>query len=45
MEPQLLLLDEPFPSNLDAKLRDRMRSELKRHLQRELGLTTRLCHP
>src|SRR5262249_7052498 len=33
MEPQLLLLDEPL-SNLDAKLRDRMRSELKR-LQRE----------
>ena len=38
MEPQLLLLDEPL-SNLDAKLRDRMRSELKR-LQRELDLTT-----
>src|SRR5438309_3235497 len=38
MEPQLLLLDEPL-SNLDAKLRDRMRSELKR-LQRELSLTT-----
>jgi iron(III) transport system ATP-binding protein len=38
MEPQLLLLDEPL-SNLDAKLRDRMRSELKR-LQRELGVTT-----
>jgi iron(III) transport system ATP-binding protein len=38
MEPQLLLLDEPL-SNLDAKLRDAMRSELKR-LQRELGLTT-----
>ena len=38
MEPQLLLLDEPL-SNLDAKLRDRMRIELKR-LQRELGLTT-----
>jgi iron(III) transport system ATP-binding protein len=38
MEPQLLLLDEPL-SNLDAKLRDRMRTELKR-LQRELGLTT-----
>jgi iron(III) transport system ATP-binding protein len=34
----VLLLDEPL-SNLDAKLRDRMRSELKR-LQRELGLTT-----
>jgi iron(III) transport system ATP-binding protein len=38
MEPQLLLLDEPL-SNLDAKLRERMRSELKR-LQRELKLTT-----
>ena len=38
MEPQLLLLDEPL-SNLDAKLRDRMRIELKR-LQRELNLTT-----
>ena len=38
MEPQLLLLDEPL-SNLDAKLRARMRTELKR-LQRELGLTT-----
>jgi iron(III) transport system ATP-binding protein len=38
MEPQLLLLDEPL-SNLDAKLRDRMRFELKR-LQRDLDLTT-----
>jgi iron(III) transport system ATP-binding protein len=38
MEPQLLLLDEPL-SNLDAKLRDRMRFELKR-MQRELGITT-----
>jgi iron(III) transport system ATP-binding protein len=38
MEPKLLLLDEPL-SNLDAKLRERMRFELKR-LQRELGLTT-----
>jgi iron(III) transport system ATP-binding protein len=38
MEPQLLLLDEPL-SNLDAKLRGRMRSELKR-LQRDLNLTT-----
>ena len=38
MEPQLLLLDEPL-SNLDAKLRERMRFELKR-MQRELGLTT-----
>jgi iron(III) transport system ATP-binding protein len=38
MEPELLLLDEPL-SNLDAKLRERMRFELKR-LQRELKLTT-----
>jgi iron(III) transport system ATP-binding protein len=37
-EPKLLLLDEPL-SNLDAKLRDEMRSELKR-VQRTLGLTT-----
>src|SRR5216110_3056936 len=38
MEPALLLLDEPL-SNLDAKLRDLMRFELKR-LQRELKITT-----
>lgn len=38
MEPDLLLLDEPL-SNLDAKLRERMRFELKR-LQRDLGITT-----
>ena len=37
-EPQLLLLDEPL-SNLDAKLREKMRFELKR-LQRELRITT-----
>ena len=36
-EPNILLLDEPF-SNLDAKLRDSMRSEL-RILQRRLGIT------
>ncbi len=36
-EPPLLLLDEPL-SNLDAKLREEMRFELKR-LQRELGIT------
>ncbi len=36
--PELILLDEPL-SNLDAKLRENMRFELKR-LQRELGLTS-----
>src|SRR6185369_7653365 len=36
-EPDLLLLDEPF-SNLDAKLREQMRMELKL-LQRRLGVT------
>ncbi len=35
--PDLLLMDEPF-SNLDAKLRDQMRSELKL-LQRRLGIS------
>ncbi len=37
-EPKLLLLDEPM-SNLDAKLREQMRLEL-RALQRQLGITT-----
>jgi iron(III) transport system ATP-binding protein len=36
-EPSLLLMDEPL-SNLDAQLREQMRSELLR-LQRESGLT------
>jgi iron(III) transport system ATP-binding protein len=37
-EPKILLLDEPL-SNLDAKLREQMRVELKR-LQTSLGITT-----
>jgi iron(III) transport system ATP-binding protein len=37
-EPKVLLLDEPL-SNLDAKVRERMRFELK-DLQRRLGVTT-----
>jgi ABC-type Fe3+/spermidine/putrescine transport system ATPase subunit len=36
-EPDLLLLDEPF-SNLDTKLREQMRGEVK-VLQRRLGMT------
>ncbi len=38
IEPQLLLLDEPL-SNLDAKLRVSMRTEIRR-LQQRLGVTT-----
>ncbi|QWZ10154.1 ABC transporter ATP-binding protein [Nocardioides panacis] len=38
IEPELLLLDEPL-SNLDAKLRESLRYELKR-LQRDLGITS-----
>ena len=38
IEPPLILMDEPL-SNLDAKLRQRMRIEL-RELQRRLGITT-----
>ena len=38
VEPRVLLLDEPL-SNLDARLRDRMRVELK-SLQQKLGVTT-----
>src|SRR2546425_12044202 len=38
MEPRLLLLDEPL-SNLDAKMRERMRFELK-PLKRDLRITT-----
>ncbi len=36
-EPELLLLDEPL-SNLDAKLRESMRFEIK-EIQRQLGIT------
>jgi iron(III) transport system ATP-binding protein len=38
MEPRVLLLDEPL-SNLDAKLRESMRLELRR-IQKSLGITT-----
>jgi putative spermidine/putrescine transport system ATP-binding protein len=38
LEPKIFLLDEPF-SNLDARLRVRMREELKA-LQRQVGITT-----
>src|SRR5690606_36815202 len=38
MEPRLLLFDEPL-SNLDAKLREQMRVEI-RELQQRLGITT-----
>jgi iron(III) transport system ATP-binding protein len=38
LEPKLLLLDEPL-SNLDASLRELMRTELRR-LQRQVGVTT-----
>ncbi len=38
MEPDVLLMDEPL-SNLDAKLRIRVRAELK-EIQRALGITT-----
>lgn len=38
MEPRILLFDEPL-SNLDAKLRVQMRSEIHR-LQRRLGITS-----
>ena len=38
MEPKVLLMDEPL-SNLDAKLREQMRSEIRR-IQRRLGITS-----
>ena len=37
-EPQVLLLDEPL-SNLDAKLREQMREEI-RSIQQKIGITT-----
>jgi ABC-type sugar transport system ATPase subunit len=37
-EPRVFLMDEPL-SNLDAKLRSQMRSEIK-HLQEQIGTTT-----
>ena len=38
MEPKVLLMDEPL-SNLDAKLREQMRTEI-RGIQKQLGITT-----
>lgn len=38
IRPRLLLMDEPL-SNLDAKLRDNMRVEIRR-IQRQVGITT-----
>ncbi len=38
MEPKVLLMDEPL-SNLDAKLREQMRSEIRR-IQQYLGITS-----
>jgi putative spermidine/putrescine transport system ATP-binding protein len=38
VSPKVLLLDEPL-SNLDARLRDEMRDELK-EIQRQVGITT-----
>ena len=38
LDPRILLLDEPL-SNLDAKLREQLRVQLK-DLQREVGITT-----
>ena len=38
MEPKVLLMDEPL-SNLDAKLREQMRSEIRR-IQKFLGITS-----
>ena len=42
-EPKLLLLDEPL-ANLDAKVREAVRFELK-ELQQRTNFTNNLCHP
>jgi ABC-type sugar transport system ATPase subunit len=42
-QPRAYLLDEPI-AHLDAKLRHRMRSELKK-IQQEMGITTLYCTP
>jgi iron(III) transport system ATP-binding protein len=38
MEPKVLLMDEPL-SNLDAKLREQMRTEIRR-IQKSIGITS-----
>jgi iron(III) transport system ATP-binding protein len=38
MEPKVLLMDEPL-SNLDAKLREQMRTEIRR-IQKQIGITS-----
>ncbi len=38
MEPKVLLMDEPL-SNLDAKLREQMRTEIRR-IQKKMGITS-----
>ncbi len=38
MEPKVLLMDEPL-SNLDAKLREEMRTEIRR-IQKEMNITS-----
>ena len=43
IEPSILLLDEPL-SNLDAKLRDEMRAQI-RDIQQQLGHHDGLRHP
>ena len=43
MEPKVLLMDEPL-SNLDAKLREDMRTELRR-MQKGAEYHQCVCHP